>query len=56
MSEQSETPRNKSATTWKGYALVVAVSKYDNINGLPAAVLNDANDLASVLASPIHCG
>jgi len=56
MSEQSETPISKSATTWKGYALVVAVSHYDNINGLPAAVLNDAKDLASVLASPIHCG
>jgi hypothetical protein len=56
MSEQRETPKRKSAATWKGYALVVAVSKYDNINGLPAAVLNDANDLASVLASPIHCG
>lgn len=56
MSEQSEMPSSKLAATWKGYALVVAVSRYDNISGLPVAVLNDANDLASVLTSPTHCG
>jgi len=44
------------STRWKGYALVIAVSKYDKIRGLPAAVLNDAADFASLLKSPIHCG
>ena len=56
MFKQSESPDSKSATAWKGYALVIAVSKYDNVRGLPSAVLNDANDLASILASAIHCG
>jgi hypothetical protein len=56
MSEQFEVSSSKSVSPWKGYALVVAVSNYRNIKSLPAAVLNDANDLASTLTSPAHCG
>jgi hypothetical protein len=46
----------KRASRWNGYALVAAVSNYDQIQPLPAAVLNDASDVASVLTSPMSCG
>jgi hypothetical protein len=56
MSDELNQPETKMAPPWNGYAVVVAVSNYHEIRGLPAAVLNDARDVASVLTSPIYCG
>jgi hypothetical protein len=39
-----------------GHALVVAVAAYPKVTPLPAAVLNDAREVAAVLMSPVHCG
>src|ERR1700759_968073 len=39
-----------------GYALVVAVAAYQKVTPLPAAILNDAREIAAVLTSPAHCG
>lgn len=40
----------------RGHALVVGVAAYQHINRLPAAILNDVNDIAALLASPAHGG
>ena len=40
----------------RGYALVIGVADYPNINKLSEAVLKDAKDIRDVLCSPIHCG
>lgn len=39
-----------------GRALVVGVANYQEVNGLPDAVLNDARDVASLLQSNDYCG
>lgn len=39
-----------------GFALVVGIANYTNVPRLPAAVLNDAADLAAVLRDPQRCG
>ncbi len=44
------------ASPWNGYALVIAISKYQTVKPLPLAVQNDANDIRSTLTSPAHCG
>ncbi|MGA9916346.1 MAG: caspase family protein [Paraburkholderia sp.] len=38
-----------------GHALVIAIAEYDRVNPLPKAVLNDANDLVSVLTARDGC-
>ncbi|WBB56033.1 caspase family protein [Verrucosispora sp. WMMD573] len=40
----------------KGRALVIGIANYNEISGLPEAVLNDARDIASVLQSTDYCG
>lgn len=55
MSDDAKKPETEKAL-WIGYAVIIAVSNYSEIGGLPAAVLNDAKDVAAVLASPLHCG
>ncbi len=40
----------------KGRALVIGVASYEEVNGLPEAVLNDARDVASLLQSSDYCG
>ena len=40
----------------QGHALLIGVASYQHISGLPAAVLNDVNDLAATLSSPTLCG
>lgn len=40
----------------RGHALIVGVAAYKHINRLPAAILNDVNDIAALLASPAHGG
>lgn len=40
----------------RGHALLVGVSKYQRISGLPDAILNDVNDIAATLSSPTYCG
>lgn len=39
-----------------GHALVVGIAAYPNVLRLPAAVINDAREVAAVLTSPAHCG
>jgi hypothetical protein len=39
-----------------GYAVVIAVADYPKVQPLPAAVINDARAIASVLTSPAQCG
>jgi hypothetical protein len=56
MSDDVQKLQPSATSLWKGYAVVVAVSRYNEINNLPAAVLNDAKDVASVLTSPVYCG
>jgi hypothetical protein len=40
----------------KGRALIVGIANYKTVSRLPSAVLNDANDVASLLANPTFCG
>lgn len=40
----------------QGQALLVGVANYQQIPSLPAAILNDVNDLAATLSSPHYCG
>lgn len=40
----------------QGHALLVGVANYQKISSLPAAILNDVNDVAATLSSPQHCG
>jgi metacaspase-1 len=40
----------------QGHALLIGVATYEHISNLPAAVLNDVNDLAATLSSPNLCG
>ena len=46
----------KAAHFPHGRALVIAVANYNEINRLPAAVLNDARNISSALSSPDQCG
>ena len=39
----------------QGYALLIGVANYQNISSLPAAILNDVNDVAATLSSPNYC-
>lgn len=39
-----------------GHALLIAVAAYTKISPLPAAVMNDATEIAAVLTSPTLCG
>lgn len=41
---------------YKGRALVVGLARYDEVSGLPDAVLNDARDVAELLRSGEYCG
>ncbi len=56
MSGEAPQAQTMAPTLWKGYAVVIAVSSYNEISSLPGAVLNDARDVASVLTSPAYCG
>src|SRR5262245_16835305 len=38
------------------HALVIGIANYQNIQGLPATVLNDANAIKDVLVDPNLCG
>jgi hypothetical protein len=40
----------------QGHALLIGVANYQNVSRLPAAVLNDVQDVAQTLSSPDHCG
>ena len=40
----------------QGRALVIGVANYEEVRGLPEAVLNDARDTADALKSPSYCG
>ncbi|QEN49733.1 caspase family protein [Pseudomonas protegens] len=40
----------------QGHALLIGVADYKQISRLPAAILNDVNDVAATLSSPDHCG
>lgn len=39
----------------RGHALLVGVASYQKISNLPAAILNDVNDVAATLSSPEYC-
>lgn len=39
----------------QGHALLIGVANYQQISSLPAAVLNDVNDVARTLSSPDYC-
>lgn len=39
----------------QGHALLIGVANYRKISSLPAAVLNDVNDVAATLSSPKFC-
>lgn len=39
----------------QGHALLIGVANYKHICSLPAAILNDVNDVAATLASPSYC-
>lgn len=39
----------------KGHALLIGVANYQKISRLPAAILNDVNDVAATLSSPQYC-
>ena len=39
-----------------GHAVVIGVANYRNVSPLPAAVLNDAQDVAAVLKTNAYCG
>jgi len=40
----------------KGYALLIGVANYQQVESLPAAILNDAQDVAATLTSSAYCG
>jgi hypothetical protein len=40
----------------QGHALLIGVANYQQISSLPAAILNDVNDIAATLSSPNYCG
>ena len=56
MNARKQSDTAKKAGFPSGYALVVAVAAYPKATPLPAAVLNDAREIAAVLTSPAHCG
>lgn len=39
----------------QGHALLIGVANYQKISSLPAAILNDVNDIADTLSSPSYC-
>ncbi len=39
----------------QGHALLIGVANYQQVSNLPAAILNDVNDVAATLASPKYC-
>ncbi len=39
----------------QGHALLIGVASYQQISNLPAAILNDVNDVAATLSSPEYC-
>lgn len=39
----------------QGHALLIGVANYQKISSLPAAILNDVNDVAATLSSPSYC-
>lgn len=39
----------------QGHALLIGVANYQQIPSLPAAILNDVNDVAATLSSPTYC-
>lgn len=40
----------------QGHALLIGVANYQKISSLPAAILNDVNDVAATLSSLQYCG
>jgi len=40
----------------QGHALLIGVANYQKVKGLPAAILNDARDIAATLMSSYYCG
>lgn len=40
----------------QGHALLIGVANYQQVTDLPAAILNDARDVAATLTSPGYCG
>jgi hypothetical protein len=40
----------------QGHALLIGVANYQKVSRLPAAILNDVNDVAATLSSLDHCG
>ncbi len=40
----------------QGYALLIGVANYQQVSDLPAAILNDAQDIAATLTSAVYCG
>lgn len=40
----------------QGHALLIGVANYRQVTSLPAAILNDARDVAATLTSPAYCG
>ena len=39
----------------QGHALLIGVANYQQVSSLPAAILNDVNDVAATLSSPQYC-
>ncbi|WP_115511687.1 caspase family protein [Xanthomonas arboricola] len=39
----------------QGHALLIGVANYQQVSSLPAAILNDVNDVAATLSSPKYC-
>ncbi|MGV2933098.1 caspase family protein [Vreelandella venusta] len=39
----------------QGHALLIGVANYQKVSSLPAAILNDVNDVAATLTSPHYC-
>lgn len=39
----------------QGHALLIGVANYQKISSLPAAILNDVNDVAATLSTPNYC-
>jgi hypothetical protein len=39
----------------QGHALLIGVANYQKISSLPAAILNDVNDVAATLSAPNYC-
>jgi hypothetical protein len=59
LTEMNEAKRSDTAEKAgfpSGHALVVAIAAYPKVRPLPAAILNDAREVAAVLTSPVHCG